>query len=534
MLGKVRRLRVLPPVMLAVLIGVASCSSGSGNSAGSQPAGTSSGVPGASSGGATSASRDLTIAIAAEPVDSEPCNSENGAALLMNYNVIQALTNLQVDTRKPGPLLATEWKQNSPTVWEFALRKDVTYQDGTPFNAESAVYGINRALNNPKIACSDTAKLGAGIKVTPKATGDYTLQVTTSSPDPILPVELSYVGLISPKSPVETAPDKPIGTGPYTWDNWQRGQSITFSRWDKYWGPAPEVAKATIIFRKEASVRASVVQAGEADIAFSILADNATTDGTTKSFALDSTYDFRLPIQSAPFTDVRVRQAVQYAIDREGIATAVLGQTGQPATQLVADSNNGYLSDYTGPSYDPEKAKSLLAAAKAEGVDTSVQIDLVGMTNQFANSDEATQAVAQNLQDAGFNVKLQIVDADAWKKLLFKPFPPDQTPTILAIKHDNTSGDASASFSSYMISTGCCSSSMSKTVDDYITQAFAAAIADRGALFQKAALEEYMNDVSIVPVASIQGLAIISPKIDYTPNAFTLRYQLLLQDVKFN
>jgi peptide/nickel transport system substrate-binding protein len=479
---------------------------------------------------------DITIAIpgaAGTTVDVEPCDSENGGALILRYNVIQSLTDLDPKTRAVIPLLATKWTQTNPTTWTFTLRSGVTFQDGTPFDAAAAVFGINRSLNNTAIACSDTAKVGAGIKLTPTAISPTELQITTSVPDPILDRELSYIDLVSPKTPATAVTDKPIGTGPYVWGQDVPGQYFTITRWDGYWGTKPQVTSAKVIFRQEDAVRANVVKTGEADIATNIATQDATTDGLTKPVPLDSVFGYRLPVQSPPFTDIRVRQAVGYAINKAQISKTLLGLTGSPADQLVAKSNNGYDPSYTAPSYDLTKAKSLLAAAKAAGVPVDTPINLVGMSAQFPGSDEVEQAVQQDLQKAGFNVSLQIVDANAWKKLLFKPFPPGQTPTILGFKHDNTSGDASSSFTSYMSSAGCCGSLNDPKFDALFKTALLASGTARATGFKQASNLEYTQDVTIVPVASLSGLMLVSKRLSFTPDALSSKFRLPLANITF-
>jgi peptide/nickel transport system substrate-binding protein len=511
---------VAPALLVAIAIALAGCSGG--NAAESAPGGD--------------ANHDITIAIPGTQgtaLDVEPCDSENGGPLVLRYNVIQSLTNLDGKTSDVTPLLATKWTQTTPTTWTFTLRKGVKFQDGQKFDADAAVFGINRALNNTAIACSDTAKIGAGEKVTPKAIGQYELQVSTNVPDPILDRELSYIDLVSPKTPVDKVTNKPIGTGPYTWAKNVPGQYFEIKRWDGYWGPKPAVTGAKVIFRQDDTVRANVVKTGEADIATSIASQNATTGGTTKVVPEDAVFGYRLPIQSAPFTDIRVRQAVEYAINKSSIIKPVLGQTGVPFDQLVAPSNNGYVHGYRAPSYNLKKAKSLLAEAKADGVPVNTPINLVGMTAQFPGSDEIEQAVQQNLQKAGFTVNLQIVDASAWKTLLFKPFPPNQTPTILGFLHDNSSGDASSSFTSYMASSGCCGSLNNSAFDSLLTKALAASGNQRATDFQDAAKVEQTKGVTIVPVARISGLWLVSKRIGFTATQLTSKFMFPLSGISF-
>lgn len=484
-------------------------------------------------GGKETDDHSVKIVTAVEPSGVEPCNAENGAAVILRYNVIQSLTDLDVDTREAVPLLATSWERTGDTTWVFNLRDGVKFHDGADLDAEAAAFGINRSLNNDAIACSNTAKVGDGVVLTPEATGPLELTITTSIPDPILPLELSYIDLVSPNTPADEETDEPIGTGPYTWTAWNRGKNIVVDRWDGYWGDKPDVEHAEVLFRQEDSVRANVIKTGEADIGLSISDQDAPESDNTKTYPLDATFSYRLPSQSEPFSDMRVRQAFAMSIDKETIVPSILGRTGVPASQLVTESNNGYSTNYEDPGYQPDAAKKLLEEAANEGIDVSTEVDLVAFNGQFPGSDELQQAVQQNLQSVGFNVKLQIVDSPEWNKLLFKPFPVEQKPTVLAVKHDNSSGDASSSFTSYIATSGCCGAATNKHLDELLGTALSAEGDARTSAFQEVADYEYNEDLTIVGVASLQGLMLLSDRVEYEPNALTNRNKFELEAISF-
>jgi len=466
-------------------------------------------------------------------LSADPNDMERGDALVFAGDVCQTLTDIDPANTDVTPLLATSWEQTNPTTWIFHLRKGVNFQDGTPFNADAAVFSINRALNTKEITCTDKAKVAEQVK--PAAIDPYTLQLTTNVPAPSLPRELAFVHMSSPTAtPAKEKTDRPVGTGPYKFVSWVRGQSITVERWDGYWGPKPEVEKATVVFRGEPSVRAQMVTTGEADLAVPITQEYATKDDRTKQFSIASTFYLRLPRYVAPMNDIRVREAVEYAIDKKDLADKILGRTGIATSQVLAQSNNGYIPSYTGPSYDPAKAKALIAAAKADGVPVDRKIDFVAMTNQFAYSDQAMQYIVQNLQDVGFNINLQTVDPARWADILFHKYNVEQNPTILAVKNRNPTGDASLTFTSYLDPKGCCSESKDTTLEGLINTARQTADPKaRMEAFRAAAMYEYTKDISLVPIAELNGLLLISKRIEYTPNAQTYGMQLKLADIHF-
>jgi peptide/nickel transport system substrate-binding protein len=488
-----------------------------------------------SSGSPAAKDTAITIAQVGEPAASQtdPCDDEN-AGTFMHNNVVQALTDLDPKSGNVIPLLSTSWKQTDPTTWTFTLRKGVKFQDGTPFNAAAAVYGINRDLNNTKIACSDTAKLSSGVKVTPTAIDATTLQLKTNVPDPILPREMAYMDIVSTKIPADQQTVKPVGTGPFTWDSWVSGQYYLLKAWSGYWGKKPQASSVKVIFRPDATVRANSVTTGEADMAMGILPQNAQSGANYKAvtFPLGSTVFYRLSLQTPPLNDIRVRQAVQYALNKKQITKSLMQGIGTPTGQMIVSSVAGYDPDYKAPAYNLAKAKSLLADAKAAGVPVDTQITLVGQTNQFTNSDEVVQGVLSNLQAAGLNVKLQTVDAAQWKTLLFKPFPADQAPMILQTFHKNVSGDAASSFSSYLASSSCCGTAKDPTIDSLLSKGLQQSGDEREATFRKISDEEYTKDISVVPLAEVSAIMLISNRISYQPNVLTQTNELLLSDIK--
>ena len=481
----------------------------------------------------------LTIAAQAEPSNVEPCNSQDARAVVLRHNVVQPLTDLDPKTGDVVPELALSWERQDPTTWIFKLRPKVTFHDGAPLNAAAAVFGLNRTLNEAALKdCTTRGKVNT--KVTPSVVDDLTLKVVTEKPDPILPRELSFVDLVSPNTPTTGFTDHPIGTGPYTWGSWNRGQFLEINRWDGFWGEKPAPTKVRVVARTEASVRANMVKTGEADIAFPVAEVDATQDDRTRPFTENRVFFLRLPIQTAPFTDLRVRQAVGYAINKAQLASAILKRTGRPADQIVTESVNGFVPGYQGLPFDPAKAKDLVAAAKADGVPVDAPVDLVTEGGKFAGSDEIVQAAQQMLQAAGLNVHMRTVELGAWNTLLRKPpgsapktfgqFPPNQTPTILTVSHDNVAGDAAFTFPNYLTSKGCCTTANNPQVDQLVSQALAADGAERARLFQQAAQTEYTQEAALVPLVEQLSLMLVSDRIDYRPNGLT-GAQLLLKDV---
>ena len=189
----------------------------------------------------------------------------------------------------------------------------------------------------------------------------------------------------------------------------------------------------------------------------------------------------------------------------------------------------------TGPEFNVEKAKQLIAEAKADGVSVNREINFVGMANQFTYSDEAFQYLVQNLNDVGLNVKLTIVDPVRWAEILFHEYDVDkENPIILAVKNRNPTGDSSITLTSYVDPNGLCSESKDMILAGIIDKARQTVDPEaRTATFREAHAYLYEKDISIIPVAELLALMVISDRIDYTPNSQSFGMQLKLSEISF-
>ena len=218
------------------------------------------GHPGASQ------ANEVTVVLSEEPDIIDPCHSSrSNIGRVVKQNVTETLTEIDPKDGSITPRLATAWEQVDDTTWRFTLREGVTFHDGEAFNAEAAAASINRTLDE-SIDCEIRTKFFGGMQVTPKAVDDYTLEVTTDVPVPILPTMMGTMTITSPNTVVGELTRDPIGTGPFRFASWDVGEQITLERFEDYWDDAPDVEKATYVWRTESAVRAAMVATGEADM----------------------------------------------------------------------------------------------------------------------------------------------------------------------------------------------------------------------------------------------------------------------------
>jgi peptide/nickel transport system substrate-binding protein len=319
----------------------------------------------------------VTVVLAAEPVTLDP--GDNGVVVVpVQRNILQTLVSPDPETGELVPELATSWEQIEPTTWRFTLRDGVSFSNGEPFDAEAVVQTIERILDPEK-------NLPTSQFLTPmtaSAPDARTVDVSTEEPNPILPNEMFFVPISAPVATGDSASVRePIGTGPYVLDSWESGNSIVLELNETYWGERPSVEQMTFVWRAEPSVRASMVKNGEADIAVSLSADDDAGDSPRDVVIPEGVY-FRIDTACPALADIRVRRAINLAIDRETIVNALFGGLAVPANgQIITPSTFGHNSELEA-TYDLAEAKALIEEAVADGVPMS-SLTVVSRPNMF-------------------------------------------------------------------------------------------------------------------------------------------------------
>ena len=385
----------------------------------------------------------VTVVLAAEPEALDPCmTSKATQGRVARFNVVEPLIQQSSKDGSLMPRLATSWEQLDPSTWRIKLRQGVTFHDGSPFNAETAKKSLDREYSKP-LACATQSKFFAGNDMTVTAVDEYTLQLKTSRPEPILPMRLTGLVISGPNTPVDKLVREPVGTGAYIFDSWQNGQQILLRRNDKYWGEKPQAEGVRYIWRNESSVRASMVKIGEADIALSIAPQDATDDKMDFSYLNSETSSLRVDTDRAPTNDVRVRLAMAYALDMNSMIGTVLPKSTIRATQMVIPNIPGHNHEIDKKpfAYDPAKAKQLLGEAKAGGTPVDKEMQFVIYPGQYPNAGELMEAYAAMLRAVGFNFKTITTDPGQYQEFNYKPFKADRPATILQSSHDNNFGD---------------------------------------------------------------------------------------------
>jgi peptide/nickel transport system substrate-binding protein len=422
-------------------------------------------------------------------------------------NVGEALLNRDPRTNELVGELATRWERADDKTWRFTLRQGVKFHDGSPFNAESAAFSLNHTWskeNNFRI------RQFIGPELQARALDELTLDVTTEAPDPILPSRLYFSPISSMKQLKEKPGDytsTPIGTGPYKFVEWVKGQYIKLTANPDWWGNtasdahgAITIKDATFVLRPEREVRTAMVQRGEADLARWVTQDQCKSAPQCSSGPGIETAFIRMDLDNPALKDRRVREAIALAIDKNALINDILGG-GTLARQLVGSSAVGYNPELQPFPYDPERAKQLVAEARAAGVPVDTPLTNYARRGYYTHIEEAAEAVTEWLTKVGFtNVKTRLLETAAFTELWGapKPIPPERG-MIGTNGHGNEIMDFSTTVSTYYTCAGRLSVMCDPKLDEMQAKALPLTGEARAKAYQEIA--KYANDqVYAIPI----------------------------------
>lgn len=486
---------------------------------------------GLGAGGGAALAQEVTVVLPEQPANLEPCRSiRSDIARVINMNITETLTIIQAETGEITPHLATEWAQVDETTWRFGIREGVEFQDGAPLNAEAVAYSINR-LMNPALTCDTRSKFG-DVTLTTDVVDEYTLDIKTDEPLPIMPTLVGTIQVHSPNLPFDEEVNEPIGTGPYTLAE-ADSEHIVLQRHDGYWGEQPAVTEAKYVWRNESAIRAAMIETGEADLTPTIAVQDATNPETDFAYLNSETTRMRIDMSIPPLDDVRVREALNLAIDWDGMGEALFGPDIKRATQMVVEGVQGYNPDIVPYVYDPKRAKALIEEARADGVPVDTEITLIGRNGFFPNSSESLEAMQALWSEIGLNVTIEELEAIDWARYLDKPFPADRGPTLFQQQHDNNTGDAGFTVPVLYLSGGQYSTVANTDLDQIINEAVITPTGEeRVELFQQAVAKIYEEIIGDVTMYHMIGYARVGPRLDWRPDLKT-NSEIRLADIEF-
>lgn len=384
-----------------------------GDTAGS--AATTGGTEGGGGSGSVEDGASITIALGSEPTTLDPQIREDGGERAVNDNVYETLLARNAVGELEPKLAAEMPTQVDDTTWEVTLREGITFHNGEPLNAEVVAASFNRIID-PEFA-SEQSSFFEGI-TTIEAVDEYTVRFTTEGPDPILPSRLYWIKVVPAEYSADAAfAEAPVGTGPYRFVEWQRGQQVVLERNDEYWGePKPTIGQVTYRFVPEPGTRLSGLISGEFDLITNLLPEDteqapkfATVEGLEHPVMILNAMD-------GPTASLEVRQAMNYAVDKQALAEELYGGFATvDECQILSPTYTGFNEELEAYPYDPEQAAQLISDAGAEGA----QIEIISTAGRWLKDREITEAVANYWTEAGLEVTVNIYEFDEYLDRLF-------------------------------------------------------------------------------------------------------------------
>ena len=454
---------------------------------------------------------DITIVIGSEPTTLDPHAADDGGEKAVNDNIFETLMVRDTEGNL-GLGLAAEWPtQVDPTTWEFKIQPGVTFHNGEPLDAAAVAFSVDRMidpeLNSEQLSYFSTM---SGAEVI----DDLTVHIKTSGPDPILPARMYYFMIVPPEaSQSEDFAQSPVGSGPYKFVSWDRGNQIILEADPDYRGGAPDVSGVTYRFIEEPGTRLSTLLAGEVDLVTNLLPEfmdrvpqAASMRGLEHPMVL-------LNADGGITADTRVRQALNYAIDKEALASALFeGQAQVEAGQLLGPTYFGFNEDVSAYPYDPDRARALLAEAGADGGD----ITLVSTAGRWLKDRELTEVIAGYWSAVGLNVDVQIYEFDEYLQRLFRSEEGQRSDAIFVVS-GNELLDADRSFSAYLASSGFGASNSIEQMEEWITSARTEIDLDRRQAIYEQVVEYAHEEALLTFLLNINNIWGMSERLDWDP-----------------
>jgi peptide/nickel transport system substrate-binding protein len=369
--------------------------------------------------------QELRIGLASEPTSMDPHYHNLSPNNSLLSHIFESLVD-QDERQRLKPGLAESWRPIDDTTWEFKLRRNVRFHDGTPFTADDVIFSFERAPNveGSPASFGIYARGKTFVKV-----DDHTLHVKTAAPYPLMPNDVSQVFIISrkhgqgAKTPDYNSGKAAVGTGAFRYVEYTPGNRIVLQRNDNYWGTKPQWARVTFRGIKSAPSRVAALLAGDVDLIEQVPATDLERLRKDANLTVSEIVSNRVmylhldhfrddsPFVRAkdggaiknPLRDRRVRTAISKAIDRDAIVSRVMEGNAIKAGQLLPEGFFGVSKKLQPAAYDPNGAKKLLAEA---GVPNGFRLTIHSPNDRYPNDAKIAEAIGQMLTRVGIDTQV--------------------------------------------------------------------------------------------------------------------------------
>jgi len=402
--------------------------------------------------GSMGVAKTLKVGLASGAYTMDPQAFNETATNSILSNIFDPLVRFDADI-KVHPDLAESWSNPEPKVWILKLRKGVKFHNGNAFTADDVLFSFDRIKNWKKSGFKGKVSMLEGVE----KIDDYTVKFTTKKAFPVFLRKLTYVNIMD-KETNEGKSDEwmglnPVGTGPYKFVLWRKGDQIKLKANADYWAGKPVYDDFILRVLSNNATRTAAILSGEVDIINRVpVVDVARVKSNDKLnffikpglrliyLQMDQFRDKSPYVKTQdgknPFMDVRVRRAMYYGINEDAIIKYIMKGFAAPAAQFHPDVVVGHDPEIKRAKYDPAKAKALLAEA---GYPNGFEVTLDAPNNRYINDAQIAQAVASSLAKIGVKVKVSAVP-----KSSFFPKTAKQETSFFLIGWASSDGDGSS------------------------------------------------------------------------------------------
>lgn len=368
---------------------------------------------------------ELRMAIPWTPENLDPTMNLSSIRAAVGVSIFDSLVGRAADNRIV-PQLAESWRLLDDLTWQFKLRKGVVFHDGEPFNAEAVRFTIERVLD-PNQKSPNRANIAEIAKV--EVLDDFTVNLVTRQPYAALLNRLIDFPIVPPKYTAEKGNAavalRPVGTGPFRFVELVKDDHLVLEAFDRHWRGAPKIRR--IVFKPipEPFTRAAALRNNEVDLVTTLppnLARELDRVAGIRVHRVPSTWIIYLGLNAfkKPLSDMRVRQALNYATDVDAIIKNVLDGNGRRLEGPLTPQMFGFDASVRGYSHDPAKARRLLAEA---GYPDGLEITLEAPAGRYQGDKEIAEALGGQWAKAGFKPRVQVAEWGAYfKRYLSKQF----------------------------------------------------------------------------------------------------------------
>lgn len=368
---------------------------------------------GASNAGPSKPKKDsLVVAVPGDARSIDPHGAGDSNSLNALINVVEPLTRYN-EKNEIVPCLAESWEMIDSQHFKFNLRKGVKFHNGEEMKASDVAFSFKRA--NTPAGAKVQYIMGAIDAENIEVVDDYTIIIPTKFPFSPFISYTPYIGavIISEKYYTENpdAATHPIGTGPFKFVEWKKGNYLQYERFDEYWGAAPAYKDLTLRIIPESNSRMIELETGAVDIAFNIAPNDFSRVESASDLNLITTpstvaTQIIMNTTKAPLDNVLVRRAIDYAVNEEAIVKAVYRGAARYTSSLVTPDQLYADKEQSQMYFDVQKAKALIAEA---GIKTPINLKLI--TNESQTRVDTATILQTQLKEIGINLDIQVLEA---------------------------------------------------------------------------------------------------------------------------